>query len=952
MKPAQQEISKSSTSTISKSSFEPPKWLGPLGLSRFVAIDIETTGLLPNSDAIIEIGAVRFEGGVVSDIFQSFVNPRRPLPPAITVLTGIHERDITDAPLFDDVSQAFLNFIDDNPIVGQNPSFDIAFLTASGGTEFRFPGRTIIDTGELARIFWAEFPRFSLTNLCSFFDVSLESAHRASDDARATGEVLVRIISRLPSRVWNSLASDIANIAAQGHHRSEEFFKSLRAVSARIEPPVLDNAHALDEIPLLSKIELSELESGGLFEKKLDQFSPRKQQIEMARQVLSAFEENHTLLLEAPTGTGKSFGYLIPALAWSLAGEGEEKRQVIVSSHTRSLQEQLLKKDIKDIAFATSTSIPASVLKGRENYLCLRRFRSAIHDIDGRLSDGDRHRLLPLLRWSYLTKSGDIGEIGAFHPEKEPLLWSLVCSDSAACSGPTCGSHRGDFYRKAVDDSRNAKVLLINHALFSTDFERFLGSTDVSRRVVIDEAHQFERAVVSASTHAFNLKSVRIVLSRLADERSSRGLLLRNAKSKLPEAVESELLSLDILTKALFQLARASFASAALLAQKFTAEESKQRLLPGTHLVAKTESALQNLIERMQELHSRLDSLLKDMSRLSDSSSEHKDRVLELRSSALALGEVIKAGELTTGCKDSDFVYWLELTGQKNSPVLSLYAAPISIGSKLADTLWLGRTGTVLTSATLALGNSFDVIEKSLGISESSSMIVQRRILSSPFAFNEQMRILCPTFLPEAKDTEQHIIGVARIISEVIARYDKSTLVLCTSYASTIELAKRLTSIARRRGRTLLQQQSGRITHELLKTFREHPGSILIGTSTLWEGIDLVGEELEILVIVKLPFEVPTDPWIQARSELVQSMKMDPFYAISVPACAIRLRQGLGRLIRHHEDRGIAIVTDSRLVSSRYGKVLQNALAADVIGMGSEESFFAEIEEFFSGKSR
>ncbi len=951
MKQAQHVTSTSAISTAQARELNQSGWLAPLGLSRFVAIDLETTGLTPANDEIIEIGAVLFEHGAVADVYQSFVNPGRTLPYIITSLTGITDRDLVGAPKFSEVSNELLSFIGEMPIVGQNTSFDLGFLVAGGGADFRFPGKTVLDTAELARIFWAELPRFSLGSLCSTFGIKLKSAHRASDDAQATGEILVEMVRQLPTRVWSDLTAEMSTVASQGHHRSEVFFDRLKQVSFDIAAPHRDSNNDDRSSPLES-INGAELDSGGAFEKMLPHFSPREQQIRMAELVGKAFEQQQILLLEAPTGTGKSIGYLVPALEWALGGNEGSDRQVVVSSHTRSLQEQLMHKDIRDIGISLEARVPAAVLKGRDNYLCKRRFRTALRDLDGRLSDGDRHKLLPLLRWSHLTLRGDVGEIGGFRPEHEPLLWSMVCSDGAACSGAMCGANRGDFYRQALDEAKKSKVILINHALLATDFTRFLGGEGAERRLIIDEAHQFERAVVSAYTAVFSLKVTRNVLSRLADERSSRGLLTRLAKDIKDSDATDELIALDILTKSLFQRSRLSFQEAAGFPSQSQTEETRQRLRHQTADQELIESALSPLLDEFEELSERLDKLNQVLAREEELPRDVKERVLELRSIAVALADLIESGRLTIGCNDANYVYWVEASQRRTNPTLSLFAAPISIADSLFNALWSKSNGTVLTSATLAHHGDYAVLANALGIRSTDKAEVVKVVLDSPFALAKQMRLLCPTFLPEAKQVTQHLDSVVEFLSALMAEVNRSTLVLCTSHASSDELVKKLSPVARKKHRQLFQQKGGRDTHEVLKAFREASGGMLIGSSALWEGIDLVGDALEILVVVKLPFDVPTEPWHEARGELALSQKQDPFYSLSIPSCATRLRQGLGRLIRHPSDRGIAIITDTRLTATRYGKILQQSLPVPVKSVATGDNLMAEIQSFFAGNKQ
>jgi len=943
-------ISTSGTSTTPENSTPAPEWLAGLGLERFVAIDLETTGITAASDEIIEVGAVLFEHGAPVDQFQSFLNPGKSLPPFIVQLTGITDRDLVGAPDFNDIHDELLKFIGDAPLVGQNINFDLSFLVASGGAAYRFPGKLILDTAETARIFWAEYPRFSLGNLCHRFGVELTSAHRAVDDAQATGEVLISMIRRLPTRVWADLADQLAALSSTAHHRADRFFESLRLLAVDLPPPTGQDIDSPDRDELTA-IDEQVLTVGGVFERELPGFRTRPQQLVMADYVRATFRDESILLLEAPTGTGKSLGYLVPSLEWAFAGDEESSRQVVVSSHTRSLQEQLAQKEIADIGRAHNAQIPAAVLKGRENYLCKRRLRSALTDLDGRLSEGDRLKLLPLIRWSMLTKRGDVGEIGGFRPEHEPVLWSMVCSDGAACAGGLCGAHRGDFYRLALDQAKAAKLLLVNHALLATDFARFIGGEGAEKRLVIDEAHQFERAVVSAYTANFSYKVTRNTLGQLTDERAARGLLVKLSRDIKDEDLSAELIALDVAAKSLFQRARTGFQEAAGAKSQDDRSESRSRIRPNTPLQEHIEVSLASLVEELDDFERRLAKLADALSHESDLPKDVRDRVLELRSAAAGVTELVETGKRVLSADDSAYVYWSESAQQRGAQTVGLFASPISVAEQLDRMLWSRVQGAVLTSATLAHRSEFNVIETALGLKHVASERVTRALIDSPFNLEKQMRCYGPAFLPPPQQTGQHLDGVGKMLIALLNEIPRSCLVLCTSYASVEILGKLLTPAARKLHRPLYQQSSGRDTHELLRAFRESNAGILLGSSGMWEGIDLVGDALELLVVVKLPFDVPTDPWHEARGELAEARSEDPFYTLSIPSCTIRLRQGLGRLIRHADDRGVAIIADSRLITTRYGKAMQQSLPVPLNPFADSAAMIQDIHNFFDSKS-
>ncbi|MCC6475452.1 3'-5' exoribonuclease [bacterium] len=946
MKQEPQEISISATSKTSRSEPSSRSWREALGLSEFVALDVETTGLDPDRNELIEVGAVLFRSGVEEKSFTSFVKPRT-LPDAfITELTGITCADLQDAPELDVVRRQFREFIADYPIVGQNIDFDIGFLSAHFGLEFRFTNRLVLDTAMLARTFFPFSPRFGLASLCRQFGVSLESHHRATADARACAQVLEKIVERLPDEVWDDLAKGLHRVIAPTEHRSVPFFKALIRCAEGIDRPEAPDDQrefiAADAIP----DPVAVLDEGGECESALPFFSPRDAQVQMARDVQRALAGDEVLVIEAPTGVGKSLGYLTPALAWALDSEDDE-RQVVISSHTRALQEQLCSKDLADLELALSGRIRSAVLKGRRNYLCLRRFQALWEDADSRLSDGDRLKLLPLLKWAELTQTGDISEIGAFSSESESLLWSHICSDPVSCSGANCGAHRGDFFRSALDRSQQAHLLFLNHALLTTDAARFLGAKSGTRRLIIDEAHQLERAAVSAATVEFSSQTVRSALSRFTDERANRGLLSKLARefASSNETAQKGISALDRVVKQCYRASRQAFQSAASQFQPSRNSE-RIRIRAGSPAQTALASEFSSLISALKEILDLAEDLARSLKSTNESSRSERERLLEFRSAREQLSELLQEAEQILNFEQR-VVCWADVYGQAASRSLSLSCAPVNAAEFLSASLWPFAESAVLTSATLTTAGDFGHLTSSLGLSSLDAARLSTKSLPSPFDLPAKMTALCPTFLPETRNATEHLRAVGDLIAEVVSEHARGTLILCTSNAAANELNSRLQPLARKLNRVCLQQTSASQIPELVRSLREERNGILIGSMGLWEGIDVVGDALQILIVVKLPFDVPTEPWIEAKSELITASGGDAFNQFSLPVCTLRLRQGIGRLIRSGEDHGVVVITDSRLVNTRYGSRISQSMPVPVNRVSTTDEALGSIRAHF-----
>ncbi len=953
------------TDPATSGSAQPVNWLCDLELSRYVAIDLETTGLDSEKCSIIEIGAVRFQDGLPVDEYQTFIRTDQPLDRFITELTGITDADLDGAPDFPQVAERLLEFIGRDPLVGQNIEFDLGFLRAAGETirsvhtsnPFAFPRRNMLDTAMLSRIFWPEQTSFSLSSLSKLFEVPVSRAHRAVDDARTTGIVLARLVEQLPCRVWGNLAVSLDRLIGSTTHRSRFFFKQLVPLSKGVpKPPTAAPEPIADKNSDLLSRSLSELIGvSGHFEQVLPFFEYRKPQLELAEAVERAFDRGSILLTEAPTGVGKSLAYLIPAVRWSCA-DSDELRQVIVSSHTKVLQEQLYRKDIQDLRLAIGNGFCTAVLKGRNNYLCLRRLHRLLTEADERLSDQDRINLMPLVRWSELTVTGDVSEISGFNPKYNPALWAQVSSDSSACAGSQCSAAKGDFYRKAQERAVKAQIIFVNHALLASDWSRFASLGN--RRVILDEAHQLERAIVGALTVELSAPLLRAALSRLIDERSPRGLL-ENLKAHCLDSgayLTDKVDRLEDQTRTLHALNRQTFGTLAdRMVNRIGDSErtGKLRYQSGDRLHGDIANAIESLNNEWQRWTIALSELLTDASDLRGDQKLPPELLFEFRSAvenAEGMRERFSRILIQEGTSDS--AAWIEFGRGGQTSWCSLYAAPVSISPMMAQAFWPTVETAVLTSATMSVGGSFKVIRDTLGLADGPNVDrVEEKIVGSPFRLSEQSRTLVPVYFPDPRSSNGgHTTAVCDLSTKIVERFQRGTLILCTSNELVDRVTIALQLVARKAGRMLLSQGSSGSLPELLNRFRQSRDAILVGAASFWEGIDVVGDALQILIVTRIPFDVPTDPWISARSEAILQAGGDPFMDYSLPVATLRLKQGIGRLIRHPQDRGITILADPRLFRTRYGAIVRNSLSVAPEPMTDEDNLFSQIQRFFESE--
>ncbi|HEU5261747.1 MAG TPA: helicase C-terminal domain-containing protein [Gemmatimonadales bacterium] len=713
------------------------------------------------------------------------------------------------------------------------------------------------------------------------------------------------------------------------------------------------------------------LATHGPVARALGSFEDRPSQRDMAAYIADVYNDGGVALLEAGTGVGKSFAYLVPALVWAR----ENGERTIVSTNTINLQEQLVGKDLPILARALGTgdhSPTFALLKGWRNYVCLARLEQA-RAAEGSLFEDERGaELEALTAWAGRTSDGSLADLP---DEPSAEVWDAVAAESDLCTRLKCPHFERCFLFQARRRAAEADVVVVNHHLLASDLAVRIASDNWQeaavlppyRRLVLDEAHHLEDVAAMHLGAQVSTLGVQRLLSRL--ERNGRGLLptLRTAlanRDDLLSAASRELIQ-QSLHDALAAARRGADDVFALLARRLESEPGQAPVLRLGDEFAEDPvwseglgAALDNLLLAFSRLSDGVETVADRLS-LDDPSERRAQLVSELRGVVRRLDAVAAGltGALRPPSGGPATVRWLERRGRKIAN-LALAAVPLDLAPVLKENLFDRVETVVLTSATLAAGGEFAYLEERLGLDLPPSRVKAREIHASPFDFPSQCLFGIPTDLPEPRDDEPgHDRAVARVLVELAHASDGGMFVLFTSHGALRRAADAVRHEIGGRWPLLVQGDGQR--DQLLRRFREAGSAVLLGTDSFWEGVDVPGRALRVLILAKLPFKVPNEPLTAARLERLEARGLNGFMHYLVPNAALKLKQGFGRLIRSTTDVGAVVLLDRRVVTKRYGPLILEGLppATRAVGRWEDvrracEDFFATVEAVGGGRRR
>lgn len=879
----------------------------------FVAIDLETTGLDFEKDEIIEVALVRFENGVERESVDYLVKPTSvTLRPFIESLTGISNADLENAEPFAAVAQKIYAFIGDLPIVAHNAMFDSKFLKQTfAKVGVSFENHPVWDSLTVSRIAYQNVPNHRLDTLVQELGIERSRAHRALPDAIACGELFVMAIEKIAnSDPW--LVNALSKVARGSDWsllwKESETASELPAYKLPNVP--LEDVPAKDRAPRVSEF----FKDGGLLSTKVENFQVRHNQEDYASVVERNMHKGGLCVLEAPTGSGKSLAYLVSAACKAVSGE-----RVVISTATRALQEQLWSKDIPLVASLFDGKLKSAVLKGRENYLCLRKFEEILKAPQNLLLADERDSFMAIIPWVFTTETGDVNECNSFSQGRNRVLWSKLASSAKSCLGETCPHYNKCPALAAKRRAMNSNLVLVNHSLFLADMALDFALLPLYEHIVFDEAHRLPQVSRQAFGRTISFFALRNIIKTLVPSRGheveNRDGLVAELEKRIP-VEETELHASCVnLTESLSETEKALHRFFMKIGKKLAKQKNARNGFTYTSgIMSEYEADPAAFMDQGLNAIKQADALASALAAnkaLSGLWSDINGRMTELSRFLQDFEFVVKAGR-------EDWVFYME--EPFNPHTIKLHATPLDASAPWKEKFYTWIKSATFTSATLSVQGDLNYFVQKMGmdsLSGKKSPFV--RVYTENANKEERRSVILAKYLPKPSLPEYND-AVNETLCTVLPEVEENTMVLFTSISAMMKAQAALAPLFAEKNKLLLCQHVDGSLDGLVAMFRKSRGACLLGCQSLWEGVDFPGDALKLLVIPKLPFPNPVDPLVAGVANKMKAEGKNAFKEFFVPEAYMELRQGLGRLIRSDEDCGKVLILDNRIVVEHYGK--------------------------------
>lgn len=917
----------------------------------YAVVDLETTGTdYAQGDRIIQFGCALVKNGKIVDTVSQNIDPHQALLPAIRNLTGIHDKELAQSPDFQEIGETLHGLLTDAVFVAHNVNFDLPFINSEfAGLGLPPVGQEALDTVQLAQILLPEAPSYKLSDLTKFLGITHDNPHRADSDAIATAKLFILLDHRLSAL---PLVTRV-QLGKMGTHLLRQTGDYLYAAgqqtnqSADSDRFVVVNGLALRQVTETAPVSApyvpyptTQKEMTALLRPR---FTARKRQIKMMNAVYRHAQNGQVpLLIEAATGSGKSLGYLLPLIL----RQQDTQQQIIVTTSTIALQEQLAQQTLPAIAAVLQTTLRVEIVKSDTHYIDLAQYQELLHRQD--LNEGSQILMMKILVWLTQTTTGDLQEL-QLTTYRSPLFSEIVSGQEDDADSPW---YAVDFLRRAHARQDAAQILITNHAYFT----RHYAEQPFARHalVVVDEAQHVADSAVDALMAKGNLPTILRYLHRIKavvdsvvrQEQWGNGDLFRYQVVSVTQAIDGLTARTNALQGMLYEQA---------IQGNVVRAERNQTI---QRLWQPDESNADMLGRQLEQLDDLLNQLFHNLHQLTTVIADQADHWSK---QVIAMGETIQTTleELAPLTDDlaqlaqvqqyhsASAGYVVQMRNYGDLHSVSLRWCQVDI-----QALWAAVTKRfapfIYVGATLRIMDSWQPFCQPLGITDATKMV-----LANGFAYKRMGRVFIVPDAPDIKETvpAEYAHYVATMINQLAMANHERILVLFNSLSMIQNVYDDISEIRLVGSRELLAQGVTGSVEKVMKRFKLSDGAILLGAATFWEGIDLPNDTLQILVVTRLPFEPPTRPLTQLRANLITQRGGNPFRQDALPRATQRLTQAFGRLFRSRHDHGVMIVLDRRIMSESWGHQILHNLPRTVpkVQLASQEVASATAD-FLAGR--